>query len=455
MRLIGRKDIFLIATLGLLSLMFALAWLGNVPYVDAQAPTHVFKGKVSVDGQPVSDGTPLRIFVDEKRISEADTKVTGGQYEFRIAQPQGQSFRGKLVVFAIQTREGRRWFPQTSEWQPGGETTVLLRDPGPVGTQLDYLRPKWADRFFGSVPGKPVTQPPVHVFNGRVAVDGQPASDGTPLRIFVDGQRISEVDTRLTGGQFVFRVAQTQGQSFRGNIVVFAMQTREGRRWFPQTVEWQPGGKTAVVLRDPLPVGVGRDLLGPLPVQNTPQAEARLFRLNVNLDGRAVPDGTLVMAFIDGVLVTSVETNDGRIELRVPPWDYTPGKTVAFVGRTVDGRELRFPQTGVWMLGGYTTVNLHLENTSSFPAAEEMAVHVFQGPIILDGRPVQDETTVVALIGEVRVAGSRTVAGSYRLEVRQPLSMTGRTVEFSGWMVGDTGSTRPGCGCRGAKLPSA
>ena len=106
MRLTGRKDIFFIATLGLLSLMFALAWWGNVPYVEAQTPAHVFKGKVSVDGQPVPDGTPLRIFVDETRISKADTRVTGGQYEFRVAQPQGQSFRGKLVVFA-----GVREFP--------------------------------------------------------------------------------------------------------------------------------------------------------------------------------------------------------------------------------------------------------------------------------------------------------------------------------------------------------
>ena len=74
-----------------------------------------------------------------------------------------------------------------------------------------------------------------------------------------------------------------------------------------------------------------------------------------------------------------------------------------------------------------------MQGASSFPAAEEVAVHVFQGPIILDGRPVPDGTTVVALIGEVRVAGIRTAAGRYRLEVRQPISLTGRTVEFSGW----------------------
>ena len=139
------------------------------------------------------------------------------------------------------------------------------------------------------------------------------------------------------------------------------------------------------------------------------------------------------MAFVDGVRVISASTKDGRYEFRVPPWEYTPGKTVAFIGRTIDGREIRFPQTGVWMPGGWSNVHLNLQGASSFPAAEEVAVHVFQGPIILDGRPVPDGTTVVALIGEVRVAGIRTAAGRYRLEVRQPISLTGRTVEFSGW----------------------
>ncbi len=161
MRLIGRKNFFLIATFGLFSLVFALAWLGNVPFVNAQVPTHVFKGKVSLDGRPAPDGTPLRIFVGGQRIGAADTKAAGGRYVFRVAQPQGQRSPSKTVTFAMQTPEGRRWFPQTVEWQPGGETTIDLRVPLPVGVGPD-LRPA----------------PPrinVHVFKGKVNVDGRPS----------------------------------------------------------------------------------------------------------------------------------------------------------------------------------------------------------------------------------------------------------------------------------------
>ena len=118
MRLIDRKGISPIATLGLLSLMFAVNWSGNVPSANAQVPTHVFKGTVSVDGQPAPDGTPLRVFVDGQRIGAADTRAAGGRYAFRVTQPEGQRFLGKIVVFAMQTPEGRRWFPQTVEWQP-------------------------------------------------------------------------------------------------------------------------------------------------------------------------------------------------------------------------------------------------------------------------------------------------------------------------------------------------
>ena len=386
MRLIDRKGNFFIATLGLSSLLFAVLWLGNLPSANAQVPTHVFKGKVNLDGQPAPDGTPLRVFVDGRRISDVDTTVIGGQFVFPVAQPQGQRFQGKIVEFAMQTPEGRRWFRQIGEWQPGGETTVLLQDPGPVGVGRESLRP-----------AQNTPRVEVHVFKGRVFVDGQPAPNGTPLRVFVNGQRIGAADRGAAGGRYEFWVAQPQGQSFLGKTVTFATQTPEGRRWFPQTVEWQPGGETNVVLRVPLPVGVGLDLK-PARVENTTEAKVRLFKGNVDLDGRPAPDGTRIMAFIDGVWAMDTKTKDGRYELLVPQDQSMAGKTVQFIGRTVDRRELRFPQTGVWMAGGYSNVSLALRGTTSFPVAEEIEVHVFQGPVDFDGRPAPDGTLVWAMI---------------------------------------------------------
>ncbi len=140
----------------------------------------------------------------------------------------------------------------------------------------------------------------VHVFKGKVSLDGRPAPDGIPLRVFVGGQRIGAADTVAAGGRYAFRVAQPQGQSFQGNIVVFAMQTQEGRRWFPQTVEWQPGGETTIDLRVPLPVGVGRDILGPPPLQKPPLAPTHVFKGDVLVDGQPVPDGTPLSIFVGG-----------------------------------------------------------------------------------------------------------------------------------------------------------
>ena len=103
MRLIDGKGILFSATLGLLSLMFALAWLSNVPSANAQGANHVFKGKVILDGRPAPDGTRVIAFIDGVRVRSERTR--GGSFEIEVRQ--GSSMAGKTVEFRGRTVDGR------------------------------------------------------------------------------------------------------------------------------------------------------------------------------------------------------------------------------------------------------------------------------------------------------------------------------------------------------------
>ncbi|MCI0794765.1 MAG: hypothetical protein J4O03_14980 [Chloroflexi bacterium] len=174
-------------------------------------------------------------------------------------------------------------------------------------------------------------------------------------------------------------------------------------------------------------------------LSNVPSANAQganhVFKGKVILDGRPAPDGTRVIAYIDGVRVRSERTNGGTFEFELRQGSSMAGKTVEFRGRTVDGRELRFPQNARLLFSGVTTIDLELRGSSSFPGTDPEESHVFQGPVVIDGRPVPDETRVWANINQVRVSGTRTRAGRFRLNVRQPVSNAGMKVEI--WVRGE------------------
>ena len=135
-------------------------------------------------------------------------------------------------------------------------------------------------------------------------------------------------------------------------------------------------------------------------LSNVPSANAQganhVFKGKVILDGRPAPDGTRVIAYMYGVRVRSERTNGGRFEFELRQRSSMAGKTVEFRGRSVDGRELRFPQNARLLSSGVTTIDLELRGISSFPAADPEEAHIFQGPVVIDGRPVPDETRVWA-----------------------------------------------------------
>jgi len=175
--------------------------------------------------------------------------------------------------------------------------------------------------------------------------------------------------------------------------------------------------------------------LGNVPSANA-QGRVQGFKGKVVLDGRPAPDGTRVTAYIDGLRISRSErTRRGRFEIEVHQRPSITGKTVEFIGRTVDGRELRFSQNARLLSDGVTTIDLKLRGVSSFPFAEAEEVHVFQGTVVINGQPTSDETRVSALINQVQVSGARTKAGRFQLNVRQPVSNSGMNVEI--WVRGE------------------
>ena len=82
-------------------------------------------------------------------------------------------------------------------------------------------------------------------FSGTVVIDNNPATTGTVLASYVNGQKISESD--VTDGYYSLRIEQPQGESFEGETVEFRLflpGTTDGQSegiLLSQTSSWEAG----------------------------------------------------------------------------------------------------------------------------------------------------------------------------------------------------------------------
>lgn len=152
-------------------------------------------------------------------------------------------------------------------------------------------------------------------------------------------------------------------------------------------------------------------VLSPGPVSAQPLTSG--FQGSVTAGGAALPDGSVVSAWIDGVRVTEVTTTSSAYSMFING-DYT-GKTVVFrVGKYEAG------QTGTWTRGATTTLNLTID---SWPYQCE-----FFGEVTIDGQQVVDGTQISAWIDSARVQTTSTIDSMYTLVV--PGNYTGKAVAF-------------------------
>ena len=167
----------------------------------------------------------------------------------------------------------------------------------------------------------------------------------------------------------------------------------------------------------------------------------------VLIDGRPAPDGTKIIAFVDGQDVGETRTKAGAFIMALPeqPGQSFAGRPVEFAGKTVEGKLFDFPQKAIWHSGGRANIALQtltgakiLDNVRPAPVvAERHPPWVVQGKVIIDGRPAPDRTRISAFIHVPRapretLAGARTSGNAFVLTIPEPprRSLSGVSITF-------------------------
>lgn len=154
-------------------------------------------------------------------------------------------------------------------------------------------------------------------FYGQVTVDGQYVNDGTEISAWIDSAKVQTTTT----------VDSMYSLVVPGNYTGKAVAFKVDKHFAAQIVEWQRGEATEtnlVVSLGPLVCG----FYGP-----------------VTLNGSAVPSGSDVSAWVDGLKVQNTNSGSGTYALNIPG-DYT-GKIIHF---KVSGQAAK--ETAVWVRGG-------------------------------------------------------------------------------------------------------
>jgi len=501
MRRLARKCTFPIAALVLMGLIAALAWWVDIPTANAQVPPHVFKGKVVIDGRPAPDGTLVVALIDgNKRNKVGEAKTQRGTFRLVVHQPSGQVLLRKTVNFYGETPDGKQFpFPQTARWQSGGETSIALEVGGvsitvnppvnllafeddfegfedfegewsnreinadyvdifteflgrfgnetirlilndlPAHTAVDlhfdlYLLDSWdgdnqeyGPDYFRVGSGSSLT----NLLNETFSSFGTPpnpayqaASFGTNLGF--NQERDDTIYRNLNNGFSFAHTGHSLILSFSGS----GLQDLQDESWGIDNVQlFLVNADLKAGVRRPRPDSEPRP--APISPVREQQLPAAVVSGKVIFDGRPVEDGTKVTAHIDGVRISGTRTRGGTFRLVVSQTSGQSfaGRPVHFSGNTPQGSRISWPQTVVWKPG---EISITLQ--ADLPRQQKPPAHVFEGKAILDGRPAEDGTQVTAHIDGVRISGTRTRGGRFRLVVPQPLgqSFAGRLVEFRG-----------------------
>ncbi len=170
-----------------------------------------FYGEVTVDGQPVPDGTEVSAWVDEAKVQA--TTTVDSMYTLTVPG----NYTGKAVTFKV----GSYYADQIVLWQRGEAVKTNLRvSLGPL----------------------------VCGFYGPVTLDGQTPEDDTVVTAWVGSKRVGQCT--VTDGKFGLNIPG----DYTGKIVTFKVDGRDAK----EKVMWVRGGnvQTTLTARTVGPVGV-------------------------------------------------------------------------------------------------------------------------------------------------------------------------------------------------------
>lgn len=92
--------------------------------------------------------------------------------------------------------------------------------------------------------GEGAIGPPPHVFVGTVSMDGSPASDGTLVTAFIEGNSSPVAQAEVSGGSYTLMVEQPAGGDYGGKSVTFTVSDIDTS---PSKI-WEFGGANEVNL---------------------------------------------------------------------------------------------------------------------------------------------------------------------------------------------------------------
>ena len=147
-------------------------------------------------------------------------------------------------------------------------------------------------------------------------------------------------------------------------------------------------------------------------VINAQSSSVFIVEGKVVIDGSLAPDGSSIIAYIDGRDVAESKIQGGIFVMAIPeqPDKSLTGRAIEFAGKAANGQLFDFPQKTIWQPGGRATISLQLLTGSKIegdrrpaPVAVEPLKFVVRGNMIINGRVPADGTLVVAIVNGVQM----------------------------------------------------
>ena len=145
----------------------------------------------------------------------------------------------------------------------------------------------------------------------------------------------------------------------------------------------------------------------------------------VIVNGNPAPDGSLIIAYIDGRDVAEAHVRAGIFVMAIPeqPGQSLKGKLVEFAGKGADGTLFDFAQKASWQPGGKAKLRLELNTDAGFGGSRPTTFtspYVVEGKVFINGRIPPDDTKIVAYIRGSQVPEDTHLRnGRFKLEIQQ------------------------------------
>ena len=158
----------------------------------------------------------------------------------------------------------------------------------------------------------------------------------------------------------------------------------------------------------------------------------------VVVNGRPAPDGSSIIAYIDGRDVAEAEVGGGTFVMAVPeqPGQSLKGRLVEFAVKGSNGILFDFAQKTVWKPGGRAELRLELNADSELFGSRPttfVGPFVVEGKVIIDGNIAPEGTRIAAFISGNRMKNIVHIrGGKFKLTIAHPNGhlYEGQIVEF-------------------------